>query len=148
MEERVLTEAQLKAAYLLSNGESQVKTAKKVNVNVKTIQRWLKEDWFKVEVDRNVQLLKSKVDEKISMNIEPIMNRLIDIALKSDSEKTSLDACVYAINRLVGTPTNKTQDITEDKDKKEDFINLDNLIDETIDTKNDNIVELPKKKAK
>lgn len=140
-----LTEQQLRAAELLAKGETKIKTAEFVGVNRKTIDRWLDTEKFKAEVDRQVSLLKSKINEKIGMNIEPLMDKLINIALKSDSEKTSLDAIIYAINRLAGTPTNKTQDVTEDKDKKEDFINLDNIVE---DIKEDNIIELPKKKAK
>lgn len=143
-----LSEAQLKASELLASGESQVKTAKIVNVNPKTIQRWLKDDMFKAEVERNVRLLKSKVDENILMNIEPIMKRLINIALNSDSEKTSLDACIYAVNRIAGTPTNKVQDVTDTKESNTD-IDIDKevddlVLDEDIDT---NIINLEDKKA-
>lgn len=143
-----LSEAQLKASELLASGESQVKTAKIVNVNPKTIQRWLKDDMFKAEVERNVRLLKSKVDENILMNIEPIMKRLINIALNSDSEKTSLDACIYAVNRIAGTPTNKTQDITDTNDK-DNNIDIDSMINE-LDNSNDtdNVINLEDKKAK
>jgi DNA-binding CsgD family transcriptional regulator len=92
-----LSEAQLKASELLASGESQVKTAKIVNVNPKTIQRWLKDDMFKADVERNVRLLKSKVDENILMNIEPIMKRLINIALNSDRE--DFIRCMYLCSK-------------------------------------------------
>lgn len=111
-----LNEKQLRACELIANGENNTKTAELVGVNRKTIIAWEKDVMFKAEVGRCVSLLKSKVDEKLVMNIEPIMKKLIDIALKSDSEKTSLDACIYAINRLVGTPTNKVADVTDTKD--------------------------------
>jgi hypothetical protein len=50
-------------------------------------------------------------------------------------EKTSLDACIYAVNRIAGTPTNKTQDITDTKDK-DNNIDIDSMIDE-LDNSND-----------
>lgn len=145
-----LSEAQLSAAELLAKGESQIKTAQIVNVNVKTIQRWLKIEMFKAEVAKNVSFLKYRVEEKISMNIEPLMNRLINIALKSDSDKTSLDAIVYAVNRIVGTPTNKTQDVTMDVGKDE-VMDIDAMLEELHNNDaddNSNVVDLSLKKAK
>lgn len=139
-----LNEKQLKAAELLAKGETKIKTAEMVTVNRKTIDRWLEVDIFKAEVDRQVSLLKSKVNEKISMNIEPLMDKLINIALKSDSEKTSLDAIIYAINRLVGTPTSKVADVTEETKDKE-IVSIDDML-EQIDTTEDNVIDLKKVK--
>ncbi len=132
-----LTEAQLKASQMLANGETQMNVAKIIGVNVKTIQRWLKDDLFKADVDKNVRLLKNKVEENISRNIEPIVDRLIEIALKSKSEKNSLDACIYAINKLTGTPTNKVQNITEN-DSNNDDVDMDKLLNEV----SDNVIDI------
>ncbi len=144
MAENELNEKQLKASELLAKGENKSKTAEIVGVNRKTIDRWLMLDIFKAEVDRQVALLKSKVNEKIAMNVEPLMDRLINIALKSDSEKTSLDAIIYAVNRLVGTPTSKVADVTEETKDKE-VVNIDDML-EQIDTTEDNVIELKKAK--
>ena len=135
-----LTEAQLKASELLASGESQVNVAKMVNVNPKTIQRWLKEDKFKADMERNVQLLKSRVNDTLLMNIEPIMQKLVKIALKSNSEKTSLDACIYALNRLCGTPTNKIQDIT-DSTGNNNNVDMEKMLREISDPE-DNPIDL------
>ena len=48
------------------------------------------------------------------MNVEPLMDRLIDIALNSKNENTSLTAITYALNRLCGTPTAKIESTVED----------------------------------
>lgn len=72
-----LTEAQLKASEMLANGETQMNVAKIIGVNVKTIQRWLKDDLFKADVDKNVQLLKNKVETETCQSIEAITKRLI-----------------------------------------------------------------------
>ena len=142
---KVLNEKQLKATELIAKGENNTKVAELVHVNRKTIIEWKKNDVFMAEVDRQVALLKSKVDEKIAMNVEPLMDKLINIALKSDSEKTSLDAIIYAVNRFVGTPTNKTQDITiTDKDTKAD-VNIEDMLE---DIEADNVINLEEKKAK
>ncbi|NFO30409.1 carbon monoxide dehydrogenase [Clostridium botulinum] len=151
-----LNETQLKACELIAKGENNTHTADLVGVNRKTIIEWKKDSMFKAEVDRQVALLKSKVDERIAMNVEPLMDKLMNIALKSDSEKTSLDAIIYAVNRLCGTPTNKTQDITENKDNNNTKVDIKDMISEIeLDNKDnnnnndkDNIIELDVKKAK
>lgn len=147
--DKELTEQQIKCAELLAKGENKVNIAEMIGINRKTINSWLTWDNFKAEVDRQVASLKSKVDEKLAMNIEPLMDRLLSIALKSDSDKTSLDAIIYSINRYVGTPTNKTQDITDTKEGDTD-IDIDKevddiVLDQDIDT---NIISLEDKKAK
>lgn len=135
-----LDDRQLKAVELLATGETVSATAKKVGVNRKTIGEWKKQDKFKAEVDRLVAELKSGVEKKILTNINPMLDKLMDIALKSDSDKTSLDAIIYAINRLCGTPTNKTQEISSDNDKT-DIVDIDDMLNE-IDS--DKVIELPK----
>lgn len=135
-----LDDRQLKAVELLATGETVSATAKKVGVNRKTIGEWKKQDKFKAEVDRLVSELKSGVEKKILTNINPMLDKLMDIALKSDSDKTSLDAIIYAINRLCGTPTNKTQEISSDNDKT-DIVDIDDMLNE-IDS--DKVIELPK----
>ena len=131
-----LNETQLKAIELLASGENNSNTAKIIGVNPKTITRWLSDEKFKAELDKCVQLATSKVSEKILLNIVPLTERLVKIALKSNSDKTSLDAIIYALNRVCGTPTNKTQEVSESKDKKE-IIDIDKML-ESIKEKSGN----------
>lgn len=91
-------------------------------------------------MDRLVAELKSGVEKKILTNINPMLDKLMDIALKSDSDKTSLDAIIYAINRLCGTPTNKTQDVSNESSKIE-VVDIDDMLNEIDSNK---IIELPK----
>lgn len=135
-----LDERQLKAIELLATGETVSETARLVGVNRKTITEWKKQEKFKAELDRQVADLKSNVERKILTNINPILDKLIKIALKSDSDKTSLDACIYAINRLAGTPTNKTQDVT-DTTGKDINVSIDDMLNEI---KEDNIIPIAK----
>lgn len=124
-----LTEQQIKCAELLAKGENKVKIAEIVGINRKTITSWLSWDNFNAELDRQVTMLKSHVNDKISMNIEPMMERLIKIALKSDSDKTSLDAIIYACNRICGTPTSKLEVTDTNKDSAND-IDIDAMLDD------------------
>lgn len=114
-----LNEKQLKAIELLIKGESINDIATFLGVSRQSVSTWKnKNEMFKLELDRNVQELKSRVNNKLLVNIEPLMDRLIKIALKGSSDKTSLDACIYALNRLCGTPTNKVADVTNAGDKE------------------------------
>lgn len=122
------SEIQLKALELLASGENQSNTAKLVGVDPKTIGRWLKDERFKAELDKCVQLATSKVNEKILLNIVPLTERLVKIALKSNSDKTSLDAIIYALNRVCGTPTNKVQEVSDNNNKKEP-IDIDKILE-------------------
>lgn len=124
-----LDDRQLKAIELLATGETVSKTADIVGVNRKTITEWKKQEKFKRELDKQVTGLKSKVDEKILRNIEPLIDRLVKIALKSKSDKTALDAIVYALNRVCGTPTNKTQDVTDNNNKEKPPVDIDKVLE-------------------
>jgi transcriptional regulator len=132
-----LTDKQLKALELLVTGETVSETARLVGVNRKTITEWKKQDKFKVELDRQVAELKSGIEKKILTNLNPLLDKLMKIALKSDSDKTSLDAIIYAINRVAGTPTSKIADVSEEEKKDNDFSldDLDNVIELDIKAK-------------
>ena len=123
-----LDERQLKAIELLAIGETISNTANIVGVNRKTISEWKKQDKFKVELDRQVSELKSNVEKKILSNINPMMDKLIKIALKSSSDKTSLDAIIYALNRVLGTPTNKTQEVNDGSNKNSAPVNIEEML--------------------
>lgn len=135
-----LDERQLKAIELLAIGETISNTANIVGVNRKTISEWKKQDKFKVELDRQVTELKSNVEKKILSNINPMMDKLIKIALKSSSDKTSLDAIIYALNRVLGTPTNKTQEVNDGNNKNSAPVNIEEMlcqinVDNVLDSK-------------
>lgn len=144
MDNKELSQQQLKAIELLLKGTSINDIATITGVSRQTISTWKnKNEVFKAELDKSLQTLKSEVNNRILLNIEPLVDKLVRIALKSKSDKTSLDAIIYAINRLCGTPTNKTQDITDTKDDNNP-IDIDDMLKEI---KEDNIIELPKDKA-
>ena len=127
-EYKELDDRQLKAIELLAGGEVIKVVADKVGVNRKTIYDWLKKDIFKAELDRQVKELKSNVEKKLLTNVNPFIDELTKIALYSESDKTRLDAITYCINRLIGTPTKVQQDITEDTNKEDNSINIDDIV--------------------
>jgi hypothetical protein len=125
-----LDDRQFKAIELLVTGETVSETARLVGVNRKTITEWKKQDKFKAELDRQVAEIKSNIEKKILTSMNPLLDKLLKIALKSDSDKTSLDAIIYSLNRIVGTPTSKTQDVTNDPNENDKDINIDEMIKE------------------
>lgn len=146
MANKTLTDKQIEAIELIVQGESISDAAKLVGVSRTTVSTWKnKDELFKAELDKSLQALKSDVDTQILGNINSLMSRLIKIALKSNSDKTSLDAIIYAINRLCGTPTNKVQDITETTDTNI-AINIDDMLNEIKE--DNNVITLPNGKAK
>lgn len=138
-----LTDKQMKAIELLAQGETVSNTAKIVGVNRKTISEWKKIDKFKDELDKCVADIKLSLEDKLRNAIEPMTERLIKIALTSN-DKTSLDAIVYAFNRLYGTPTNKTQDVTTVSADNSKPADINALIQEIQDVAVDQVVKLPK----
>ena len=122
-------ERQLKAIELLVSGESVSETARLVGVNRKTISDWKSREFFKAEMDRQVTELKSGIEKKILTNINPMLDKLIKIALKSDSDKTSLDAIIYSLNRIIGTPTSKVQEI-KDNNTNNNQEDIEDLLEE------------------
>lgn len=141
MANKELNEKQLKAIELIIKGESINDIAATLGVSRQSVSNWKnKDETFKAELDKSVQELKTKVNDKLLMNIEPLMDKLVKIALRSNSEKTSLDACIYALNRLCGTPTNKTQDIT-DSIGKDNNVDINKMLQE-ISGPEDNPIDL------
>jgi len=89
MANKTLTDKQMKAIDLIIQGESLTDVAKIIGVSRTTVSTWKNQDErFKVELDKTMQALKSGVDTQILNNINPLMDRLIKIALKSNSDKT------------------------------------------------------------
>ncbi|WP_238860896.1 phBC6A51 family helix-turn-helix protein [Clostridium sp. YIM B02569] len=130
MATKELNDKQLRAIELLVEGESVNDVATTIGVSRQTVSTWKnKDELFKAELDKCRQGLKSEVDGRLLTQVVPLTDKLIKIALKSSSDKTSLDAIIYAINRLCGTPTNKIQDVSNDKDNNVE-LDIDQLVSE------------------
>ena len=144
MKEKTLTEKQVRAIDLIIKGETLSDVARLVGVSRQTVSFWKNSDEvFKAELEKSIQGLKSQVNARILDNMTPLMDKLIKIALKSNSDKTSLDAIIYALNRVCGTPTNKTQDVTEDQDKDNKNTNIEDMLKALND--NEKVIKLPDK---
>ena len=111
----VLNDKQLKAIEFILQGMSLTDIAKHIGVSRQAISKWRNNnEVFKAELNKQRRALESHVNSRLLMNVEPLMDRLIDIALNSKNENTSLTAITYALNRLCGTPTAKIESTVED----------------------------------
>lgn len=129
MADNVLNEKQIQAIELIAQGETLTDVARIIGVSRTSVSTWRnKNELFKAELDKYVQGLKDGVDKRIMNNINPLVDRAIRIALKGKSDKTSLDAIIYLLNRVLGTPTNKTQ--VTDTDNGDNTVDINSLLEE------------------
>ena len=125
-----LNDKQMRAIELLANGENKQTTAKLVNVNPKTIYAWLKMDVFKAELERQVIELKKQIETKLAVQVEPLMDNLIKLALTSKDESIKLKATTYALDRLYGKATSKQDINVTTVDKTAQLENIDDILKE------------------
>ena len=125
-----LNDKQMRAIELLANGENKQTTAKMVNVNPKTIYAWLKMDVFKDELERQVIELKKQIETKLAVQVEPLMDNLIKLALTSKDESIKLKATTYALDRLYGKATSKQDINVTTVDKTAQLENIDDILKE------------------
>lgn len=137
----ILDDKKMKAIELLISGENLMNVAKLVGVSRTSLYNWLDNVEFKAELDRRVQELRNQIDKKLLVNVEPLLDKLIKIALKSKSDKTSLDACIYAINRLAGTPTAKVEDVSNTEDSNNKTVDLEFIKNAIVNVEHKEIVE-------
>lgn len=132
----MLDQQRLKAIELLVAGETISSTAELVGVTRSTIYKWKEQDDFKYEMERQIAFLKSGIERKLLANVNPFLDELCKIALKSESDKTRLDAITYCINRLVGTPTKMIQEQAEYRVPAKDM-DIDAVLAEIEELKDD-----------
>ena len=135
MTDNVLNEKQMQAIELIAKGETLTDVARIIGASRTSDSTWKnKNELFKAELNKYIQGMKDGVDKRIMNNINPLVDRAIRIALKGKSDKTSLDAIIYLLNRVLGTPTNKTQDVT-DTDKEDNTVDINSLLEEIKEEK-------------
>lgn len=123
-----LGEKQYKVMELIIQGETISDIAKMMKVSRGTIYNWLDDENFKADLNKQRQEIKDASKERINANIGIYIGELHKIATTSQSEKARIEASVYLLNRVLGTPTRVQQDITEDANKEDNSINIDDIV--------------------
>lgn len=113
---------------LIIQGETISDIAKMMKVSRGTIYNWLDDENFKADLNKQRQEIKDASKERINANIGIYIGELHKIATTSQSEKARIEASVYLLNRVLGTPTRVQQDITEDSNKEDNSINIDDIV--------------------
>ena len=144
-----LTEDQLIAAELLVYGATNREVADQLDVCEKTIMRWKKRPEFMEELDRQYEVAKNKVDNRIMKFSNQLLQNILDLSRSAKSEKVRLDASIYLLNRLAGAPISKVETktvITPETEKEnnnepswDDFNNSDVIEGNVIDIKDSEI---------
>lgn len=144
-----LTEDQLIAAELLVYGATNKEVADQLDVCEKTIMRWKKRPEFMEELDRQYEVAKNKVDNRIMKFSNQLLQNILDLSRSAKSEKVRLDASIYLLNRLAGAPISKVETktvITPETEKEnnnepswDDFNDSDVIEGNVIDIKNSEI---------
>lgn len=128
--DKQLSEQQFQAIELILKGETLTDVAKMLGVSRQTVSAWKNKDVaFKRELDEQTRQLKSTVYDKILTNAVPMIDRLMEIALKSESDKTALDAIIYSFNRILGTPGKTSQEVTGDNNNNVDEVDIDKILE-------------------
>jgi hypothetical protein len=144
-----LTEDQLIAAELLVYGATNREVADQLDVCEKTIMRWKKRPEFMEELDRQYEVAKNKVDNRIMKFSNQLLQNILDLSRSAKSEKVRLDASIYLLNRLAGAPISKVETktvITPETEKEnnnepswDDFNDSDVIEGNVIDIKDSEI---------
>lgn len=138
---------------LYLEGKSIVDINKITGVSRPTIYKLLEDDEYKAIIDKRLQELRTQGQNRLQNKLNAYVDELENIALTSDNENTKKDCLIYLVNRILGTPTNKVADVSENKNTNSN-IDIDDMInelptntDESIE--DNNVIEFEeKKKAK
>lgn len=115
---RKLSEQQLLAVETLAMGGRIQDAATVANVDSRTISRWKNNPLFKDELQRQIDENKKNIDERIVKFADTLIMNIFNLANSAASEKVRLDANIYLLNRVAGTPVSKL----EKKETKETIV--------------------------
>lgn len=140
-----LNEKHFKCIELLIKGYRYTEIAKMIPCSRQAIYDWLDNPDFKRNLDECRHEIKNQAQNKILGKTDTYLDKIEELAFKSQSDNVKLNALEFLWETVYGKATTKIEQTNENKDKKDDFVNLDNI---AKDIKENNIIELDKKKAK
>lgn len=117
----MLNEKQINAIeYLLAGTMLKSEIAERVGISTRTLSRWENDEEFKAELDRWRNQLKKTAEDKITVQVTNLVDKMIKLANSSSDQRVRYNAIKYLLDRSLGTPVvakeeNKTN--TNDKDK-------------------------------
>lgn len=140
-----LADKHYKCIELIIKGYKYTEIAKMVPCNRQSIYNWLEDDGFKAELNKCRQEIKKQAENKVLSKVDIYMDKIEELAFKSESDNVKLNALELLLERSLGKPTTKIEQ-TIDKDKDNNNIDIDNMVEE-LELEKDNIINLEEKKA-
>ncbi|NFO48692.1 helix-turn-helix domain-containing protein [Clostridium botulinum] len=139
-----LSEKHYKCIELLLKGYKQTEIAKKVPCSRQSINDWMKDEIFKAELDKCRQEIKNASQNKIIGKTDTYLDKIEEIAFNSPSDNVKLNALTFLWETVYGKPTTKIEQSSTGNDNKTSV----SITDMLKQVQKDNVIELPKDKAK
>lgn len=140
-----LADKHYKCIELIIKGYKFTEIAKMVPCTRQSIYDWLNDVNFKAELDKCRQELKKQAENKVLAKVDIYMDKIEELAFKSDSDNVKLNALELLLERCLGKVTTKIEQTTENKEDNVTNINIDNMLEEIKEEKQeDNVIELNK----
>lgn len=135
----MLHEKQKSAIELLLEGKNKSEVCKEINLSRRTLYNWLDDLEFKSELERLEASKKKEAQTTINSHVIKYISELEKIAFNSKSDKLRSEALMYLIDRTLGKPTSKTENITESNTETEEKPVTWNDDDNVLELKSKNV---------
>ncbi len=144
-----MNDKQERIVELYLQGETITNIAKIVGCSRMSIYNNLKDKRVKAAIDEGLASSRKNISDKITASSEVYINELAKIALTSKDEKLRAQCLQYMLDHTIGKATTKIEQTASSSDKNE-VVDIDDMLKELDleDSNSDNVVELPKRKAK
>ena len=131
-----LNQKQKLGAKYIAEGYSKAEVSRLCKVNPKTVYNWLSMVDFNAEVDRLKAIAEKEIVDATRDRMELLFDNLLDLALKSKNDSVKYNATTYLIDRQLGKPTVKTEDVSTNK-SSDDVEDIDSMLEQL-----DNVIDL------
>jgi transposase len=124
----MLNEVKLNCIEYLVSGMEKTEISKLIGKSRQAIYEWInKDEEFKKELAKRLQERKTSATRKINSKLPQAIDKVWYLIENAQSEKVKSDLLKYWIDREMGTPTSKVQDVTGQEDKNDKAISADDL---------------------
>ena len=139
-DEMQLADKHYKCIELIIKGYKYTEIAKMVPCNRQSIYNWLDDNEFKAELDKCRREIKKQAENKVLSKVDIYMDKVEELAFKSDSDNVKLNALELLLERSLGKVTTKIEQSTESQDNKDNNEDIDIMIERL--KKENNIISL------
>ena len=140
----MLNEKQIKSIEMLINGEYQMQEiAKTLGIHRSTLHGWRtnNEEYIKEYEKRLLERTRS-VSQKFNERLDTAIESLYDIITNPKvATRERKDACIFWINRVLGTPTSKMEMVDDNKDNN---IDEEDILKDIAKVEDDKVINIAK----